>query len=157
MTFIRATTFTTGQVADAILSYAKYPQLKHLRLALTERYVDPSELPPGITNHSLIHNSPLLIAVAVIDQPYVTNNTMAVVIDSPGLTMRRNPRDQEVIQLTSDLLALGLPSGKLGYGVQPVSATEHLTPDAAAQAILAADYHDFLTAQHGTDLQRRMG
>lgn len=157
MTIVRVNTVTTSHVTDAILIYAKSPQLKHLRLAITKRYVDPSELPDGCTDNTLIQNSPVLLAIAVIDLSYTETNTIAVVIDSPGLTMRCSPRDGEVIQLLSDLLALKLPQGRLGCAIQPIDATQHLSAPRAAQTILAADYGDFQTLNGGKELQRRMG
>ncbi|ASW03746.1 MULTISPECIES: hypothetical protein [Burkholderiaceae] len=163
MIVFRATTQTTTQCATAIRAYAAHPQLKHLRLAFTERYVHPSDFPAGFTNGSLIQNCPLLIAVADldIDLPFADAEQVrcpvAMVIDSPGMTMRRSPRDQEVAQLLDDVLALKLPHGRVAYAVQSVSVTEHLTPAAARQTILAADYMDFQTSPDASDLKRRLG
>ncbi|AQH06231.1 hypothetical protein A9R05_45425 (plasmid) [Burkholderia sp. KK1] len=163
MIVFRAATHTTAQCASAVLAYARHPCLKHLRLAFTDRYVDPSEFPAGFSNATLIQNCPLLIAVADldVDLPFANADQvgppLAVVIDYPGMTMRRPPRSQEVIQLLDDLLALQLPQGKLAYTVQPVEVTEHLSPGAARQTILAADYMDFQTPGSALDLKRRLG
>jgi len=154
MTVIRAITINTGTVAQAILTYAKLPGLKELRLAVTRAYRDIAETPTG-NAMNLVHNSPILLAVAVLDLPYTVDRSISVVIDAPDLSMQRGARNSEVEQLTHDLLSLNLATGKLTYAVVPIDATDHLPVDQAEQAILAADYSNFLSTD-AAELHRRM-
>jgi hypothetical protein len=155
MTVIRAVTHNTGAVAQAILTYANHPGLKELRLAVTRAYRYDEDVPDGNSNN-LLQNSPILQAVAVFDLPYTVNNSIAVVIDSPGLSMQRDARAGEVKHLTSDLLKLNLAPGKLTYAVVPVDAADHLPAEKAWQIIAAADYANFTRTDDETELHRRM-
>jgi len=152
---VRANTASPDQIAAAILSYATNPHLKHLRIAVTRTYLDAKELPAGST-FNLLENSPILQAVALVELPFTDVGVLAVVIDSPGMTMKRSPRDAEVKKFVADLLTLRLAQDKLGLAVQPVDATGHLPVDKALQVILAADYDSLSTAEHEADLFRRM-
>ncbi|WP_257807015.1 hypothetical protein [Burkholderia glumae] len=162
MPSLRTHTPTDSDCADAILACAKHPALKHLRLAVTKRYMDPSEFPVGFQDHTnLTQNSPLLVAVAELDLQaglrFVTVAPTFIVVDTIGLTRARSPRHQTVDTLLADLVALQLAKGTIGYAAVPITVTQHLSPEDAKDAILAADFQDFHTNADADDVKRRMG
>lgn len=149
-TILRAHTPNTTDFTRCISAYANAPYTVEVRLCTTQRYVHESELPtPDFT---LLQNTPLLLAVAVVKLP-ATSAPIYIVIDYPGLTMQRENRATEIRDLVDQLLTGA--AAKLHYGLQPIIPTSHLTADAAAGQLLGCDYAQ-LTPETRDDFLRRL-
>jgi hypothetical protein len=143
---LRANVDNTGHRLQAIIDYAIHPGTKELRLAATHRYADPSDLPAG--NNTMVHNTPLLVAVATISLPYA--GQVDVVMDE-GLMIVRRPREMEVQALTRMLLsdAVKVP---VTFAMNRVDVTQHLAPEEVVRVIGASDYTQFSRGTLGTFL-----
>lgn len=146
---LRANTSTTSNFFQCVLDYAQMAATTEVRLCITQRYVDESELP--VKDYTLIQNTPLLLAIATVNLPYL-KEALHVVIDYPGLTMQRDHRATEVRDLVDQLLQTA--PKKLRYSLQPVVPTSHIQPDAAAVQLLASDYTDLTPASRDDFLRR---
>ena len=131
---IRASIDNTGDRLIALIAYATHPGIKELRLAATHLYNDPNDLPVG--NRTLVHNTPLLVAVAVVSLPYAGQ---VVVVMDEGLMIVRRPRELEVQDLTRMLLS-GEVKVPVTFALDRVDVTQHLTPEEAARVIGTPDY-----------------
>ena len=147
-TCIRATIHNTTAFANAILQYATLGLTSEVRLAITRRYVQGETEPEGCC---LIENSPVLYAVAKVGLPSVPGD-LFVVLDYPGLTMQRRPRELEVRSLIESLIQQGVSNVK--YATQPIEATNAMTPEEAVRTIFAADYTDLTQTTEADFLAR---
>lgn len=130
---LRANADNTGHRLQAIIDYATHPGTQEIRLAATHCYLD-KDLPIG--NDTLVHNTPLLVAVATISLPYA--GQVQVVMDE-GLMIVRRPRELEVQALTRMLLS-GEVKVPVMFALERVDVTQHLTPEKAARVICTPDY-----------------
>lgn len=149
--YIRANTTNTGDLVAKVLEYAKLDFTTDIRLAITRRYVDESELP--YNDFTLLHNSPLLLIAVSLQLP-ATDLPLVIVFDYPGLNMQREPRANEVRDLVEQLIAIA--PKKIYYGTQPIGPTREMEPDLAARNMLASDYAA-LSPDTLSDFYRRMG
>jgi len=146
---LRTHTRNTTDFINCVLTYANAPYTDEVRLCITRRYVHESELPTQ--DFTLLQNTPLLLAIAVVTLPAIAT-PVHIVIDYPGLTMQREHRATEVRDLVSQLFAGA--AAKLYYGLQPVIPTSHLSPDAAASQLLGCDYAQLTPATRDDFLRR---
>lgn len=148
---VRTTTAGNAACADVLRQYSQMAgTVEVIRLAITKRYIDPSELPSA--NHKWLHNTPLLLAAVVLNLPGV-DQQLVVVVDYPGLTMQRDVRETEARDLVNYLATKSLVP--VNYGVQPIAPTEDEPADRAATMLLACDF-TALTAESSADLLRRL-
>lgn len=143
---LRAQVDHTGHRLQAIIDYALHPGIKELWLAATHCYAAAEDLPAG--NSTMVHNTPLLVAMATISLPYA--GQIQVVMDE-GLMIVRRPRELEVQALTRMLLsdAVKVP---VTFALDRVDVTQHMTPEDAARVIGTPDYTELSRGTLGTFL-----
>lgn len=148
---LRASHFGTQDFEETIRQYAALAITREIRLCVTPRYIDASDLP--YQDFTLLQNSPLLLATVIVELPGITE-PHAIVLDSPGMNMRNEERAKEVKALVEHLVQAA--AGKVFYGVQQTVPTARLAAEQAAGTIMASDYAA-LTAASAGDLYRLMG
>lgn len=152
--FTRIDGLNTAEFADTIAAYANLPNVLEIRLAITRRYVEGDEIPNGSCN--LTVNSPTLYATVLITLPGWAD-AFVIIFDYPGLTMRRAPRDAEIIGLVARLHASPLSSArKIFYTTQPIEATNAMTPEQAAKTMINSDFAELNPATEA-DFYQRLG
>lgn len=133
--YLRTNTANTTDFSKCVKEYSISPYTLEIRLCATRRYSHESELPTR--DFTLLQNTPLLLAVAVVKLP-ATSTVLNIVIDQPGLTMQREHRATEVHVLIERLLS-SAPKN-LYYGLDPIEPTSHLPVESAAGKLLGCDY-----------------
>lgn len=152
--FTRIDGLNTAEFAETIADYANLANVLEIRLAITKRYVDGDEIPNGSCN--LTVNSPMLYATVLMKLPGWAD-AFVIILDYPGLTMRRAPRDAEIIGLVGRLHASLLSSArKIFYTTQPIEATNAMTPEQAAKTMITSDFTEF-NQENESDFYQRLG